>query len=167
VAYQSADNKQGRSDESLPAELAEEIRGGFEEGQKRAYGDYSDLVEQGIARELARINLPLSLYTEWYWQIDLHNLFHFLQLRLDPHAQKEIRAYAQVILEITRKVVPRSCGSFENHVLGGVRFSADELAELQRRLSETTTEVGSTKTTSLSGKALERFEEKLRKGRQL
>lgn len=167
VAYQSTDNKQGRSDERLPSELVEEIRGGFEEGQKRAYGEYSDLVEQGIARELARINLPLSLYTEWYWQIDLHNLFHFLQLRLDPHAQKEIRSYAQVLLEITRKVAPRSCASFETHILGGVRFSADELAELQRRLAEKTKEAGATTTPVLSGKALERFEEKLRKGRQL
>jgi len=102
-----------------------------------------------------------------YWQIDLHNLFHFLQLRLDSHAQKEIRSYAQVILEITRKVAPRSCASFETHILEGVCFSADEMAELKRRLSEPAAESGLTKTAPLSGKALERFEEKLRKGRQI
>jgi thymidylate synthase (FAD) len=78
IALQSADNKQGRSAEALEAEPAEEVRAAFAAGQERAYADYKRLIEGGIARELARINLPLSLYTEWYWQIDLHNLFHFL-----------------------------------------------------------------------------------------
>jgi thymidylate synthase (FAD) len=118
-------------------------------------------VDEGIARELARINLPLSLYTEWYWQIDLHNLFNFLKLRLDAHAQKEIRFYAGVLLEIAKKVAPRCCDSFERHVLKGVRFSGDELAELKRRLGGKSGESG------LSGKELERFEEKLKSGRQM
>ncbi|MGB4587485.1 MAG: FAD-dependent thymidylate synthase, partial [Rectinemataceae bacterium] len=83
LAEQSADNKQGRSDEPMDADKAASVIERFERGQKAAYGDYSSLVEEGLAREIARINLPLSLYTEWYWQIDLHNLFRFLMLRMD------------------------------------------------------------------------------------
>jgi thymidylate synthase (FAD) len=116
-------------------------------------------VDEGIARELARINLPLSLYTEWYWQIDLHNLFHFLKLRLDAHAQKEIRLYAEAIFEIAKKVAPCCCESFKRHILGGVRFSSEEYEELRKRLEGAEG--------SLSGKDLERFEEKLNSGRQL
>jgi thymidylate synthase (FAD) len=139
--------------------LAEKVRADLAEGQKAAYAAYSSLVNEGIARELARINLPLSLYTEWYWQIDLHNLFHFLDLRLDEHAQKEIRLYAKVLLEIAKKVAPRSCESFERHILGGVRFSGEEFSEIKKRLR------GSPG--GLSGKDLELFEEKIRSGRQL
>ena len=159
IALQSTDNKQGRSDETLDKAHAEKVRSALAEGQKNAYAAYSSLVDEGIARELARINLPLSVYTEWYWQIDLHNLFHFLQLRLDAHAQKEIRLYAKVLLELTKRVAPRSCESFERHILGGVRFSNQEFEELKKRLEG---EGG-----SLSGKVLERFEEKLKNKRQL
>lgn len=160
VALQSSDNKQGRSDEPLDPEAAEAVRDLLRLGQKESYNDYLRLVNQGLARELARINLPLSLYTEWYWQIDLHNLFHFLKLRLDAHAQREIREYARVMFEITKKVAPRCCESFERHILGGLRFSKEELAELKRRLGM------AVDGESLTGKALERFEEKLRSGRQ-
>ena len=101
-----------------------------------AYEEYAELVGAGLARELARIDLPLSLYTEWYWQIDLHNLFRFLQLRLDPHAQLEIRAVRSASSWTSRaSVAPAACASFENHVLGGARFSAEEMAELRRRLA--------------------------------
>lgn len=165
VAAQSSDNKQGRSAEPLESEAAEAVRAALIKAQQASYSDYSKLVDDGIARELARINLPLSLYTEWYWQIDLHNLFHFLELRLDPHAQKEIRAYAEVLLTIARNVAPRCVESFERHMLGGVSFSADEFAELKRRLATggVTAETGDGK---LSGKNLERFEEKLATGKQ-
>jgi thymidylate synthase (FAD) len=163
VSLQSTDNKQGRSGEPLPADRADAIRRDLEVGQKQAYGSYSALVEKGIARELARINLPLSLYTEWYWEMDLHNLFHFLELRLDPHAQLEIRRYAEVMYELTRTVAPRCCESFERRRRGSVSFSAEEVAELKRRLGAA--DGGDAK--PLAGKALERFEEKLRSGRQL
>jgi thymidylate synthase (FAD) len=159
LALQSSDNKQGRSPEPLSPEAAGEIRSALEAAQKQAYGDYTALIKGNLARELARINLPLSLYTEIYWQIDLHNLFHFLELRLDPHAQKEIRLYAEVLLDITRKVAPRCCESFDRHLRGGISFSQEEFAELQRRLEGRTGE--------LTGKALERFEEKLRSGGRL
>ena len=162
VALQSSDNKQGRSEEVLDPAFTSQVRTSLEEGQRRAYGEYSSLIDEGIARELARINLPLSLYTEWYWQMDLHNLFHFIRLRLDLHAQKEIRAYAQVLLDIAQKVAPLCCESFQRHVLSGLRFSGEELAELRRRLGE-----DSSGGPTLSGRALERFEEKLKTGRQL
>ena len=154
LAVQSEDNKQGRSSEAMDPALAEKIRIGFSEGQKASYAAYNSLVNDGLARELARINLPLSLYTEWYWQIDLHNLLHFLELRLDCHAQKEIRLYAQALYEIAKKVAPLSCESFERHILSGVRFSAGEMAELRKRLA-------GDGNAGLSGKALKRFEDKL------
>jgi thymidylate synthase (FAD) len=163
IALQSGDNKQGRADEALDDGMAAGIRAGLEDGQRRAYGDYSALIEKGIARELARINLPLSLYTEWYWQIDLHNLFRFLELRLDAHAQLEIRRYAEALLDITRKVAPRCCASFERHMLGGISFSREEFAELRRRLGATE---GDPSAGALEGRDLERFEEKIRSGRQ-
>lgn len=134
IRLQSKVNRQGRSDEEVPIELQEEVLRILIEGQQRAYQDYEKLIEKDIARELARINLPLSLYTQWYWQIDLHNLFHFLELRLDYHAQWEIRQYAKVIAEITRKVAPMSYEAFEKHVLNAVRFSGEELKALKNML---------------------------------
>jgi thymidylate synthase (FAD) len=170
IALQSDDNKQGRAAQALETAEAEAIRAGMEAAQKKAYGDYNELIEKKLARELARINLPLSLYTEWYWQIDLHNLFHFLELRLDPHAQKEIRLYAEVLFDIAKKVAPACCASFEEHILGGVKFSKSEFAELKERIKTdddgTRQKGGEAKQTSLSEKALARFEEKLQTGRQ-
>jgi thymidylate synthase (FAD) len=163
IALQSTDNKQGRSAEALDSASAEKVRSALAGGQSSAYTAYSSLVDEGIARELARINLPLSLYTEWYWQIDLHNLFHFLKLRLDAHAQKEIRLYAKVLFEIAGKVAPRCCESFKRHKLEGVVFSGDEMAELRKRLGGKAADESG----SLEGKNLERFEEKLKSGRQL
>jgi thymidylate synthase (FAD) len=159
LALQSGDNKQGRSPEALDPEAAAEIRAALEAGQKQAYREYTALINRNLARELARINLPLSLYTELYWQIDLHNLFHFLELRLDSHSQKEIRLYAEVLLDITRRVAPRCCESFDRRLRGGVSFSREEFAELRRRLEGGTGE--------LTGKDRERFEEKLRSGSQI
>jgi thymidylate synthase (FAD) len=159
VAKQSTDNKQGRSTEPVTHQYAAEVQDKLENGQKQAYADYSELVDTGLARELARVNLPLSLYTEMYWQIDLHNLFHFLKLRLDGHAQKEIRDYAEVILEITRAVAPAATSSFENYMRNGVNFSGEEMEELRKMLDG--------KETTLTGKKLDRFKEKIATGKQL
>lgn len=159
VAKQSTDNKQGRSTEPVTHQYAAEVQKKLEEGQKQAYSDYSELVETGLARELARVNLPLSLYTEMYWQIDLHNLFHFLRLRLDGHAQKEIRDYAEVILEITRAVAPLATSSFENYMRNGVNFSGEEMEDLRKMLDG--------KEPSLTGKKLDRLKEKIATGKQL
>jgi len=155
VRLQSKINRQGRSDEEVPPELQEEVLRILIEGQRRAYQDYEGLIEKDIARELARINLPLSLYTQWYWQIDLHNLFHFLELRLDYHAQWEIRQYAKVIAEITKKVAPMSYEAFEKHVLNAVRFSGEELKALKNMLQG--------KEPGLKGVVRAEFEKKIEK----
>ncbi|MBR6295026.1 MAG: FAD-dependent thymidylate synthase [Treponema sp.] len=159
IAKQSKDNKQGRESEPLPETEAEEFRNAFEAGQKLSYEAYSKMLDKGLAREIARINLPLSLYTEFYWQMDLHNLFHFLKLRLDSHAQYEIREYAKVILEMVRKVCPMATSSFENDMERSVAFTGEEMEALRAVLSG--------KENPLDGKKLQRFEEKIKSGVQL
>jgi thymidylate synthase (FAD) len=154
VSPQSTDNKQGRGTEPLPPAEAEKVRTALLDGQKRAYREYMELVDGGLAKELARVNLPLSLYTEMYWQMDLHNLLHFIELRAHPHAQKEIRDYAQVLLDIAAAVAPRAVESFKRHRRGSVTFSAEEMTELKTRLEHGKPGV-------LDGRALERFEEKV------
>ncbi len=126
IAFQSSNNKQGRSTEEVPTELKQKVLDILTDGQKKSYQEYKALVDSGIARELARVNLPLSTYTEWYWQIDLKNLFHFLKLRMDSHAQKEIRDYAYVMFDIVKKVCPFAAEAFENHILGGCKLSEEE-----------------------------------------
>ncbi len=159
VQPQSTNNKQGRADEAFEKEKAEKIIEQLEKGQKLAYENYSELIDSGLAREIARINLPLSLYTEFYWEMDLHNLFHFLKLRLDSHAQYEIRVYAEAILEICKKVAPMATSSFLNHMREGVTFSGEEMEALRALLDG--------KECPLEGKKKERFEEKIRSGIQL
>lgn len=129
---QSDDNKQARSEEvvdgaaSMIAEMADD--------QKLVYAHYESMIEKGLAREIARNNLPLSLYTEWYWQCDLHNLFHFLALRMDSHAQYEIRVYAEAMAKCAKAVAPMAYEAFEEHKLHAVKFSRSELAALAAML---------------------------------
>lgn len=141
VAAQSKSNKQGRG-EVADAEGAEMIRGLF-----RAHGDASyDLYERmlrgtdeelpSVARELARCNLTLGHYTQWYWKIDLHNLLHFLGLRLDQHAQLEIRRYAEVVWGLVRGWVPKVAEAFEDYQMEAVTFSRQERAILARMIDE-------------------------------
>lgn len=158
VRYQSESNKQGRSDECVPLEQAMAIIDRLEQDQKQVYGHYQEMLEQNVARELARTNLPISLYTEWYWQIDLHNLFHFLHLRLDPHAQYEIRAYAEAIGRCAKAVAPLAYEAFEEHVLGAVSFSRGECEALVAVMDG--------RDPLLEGRALAAFEEKLEKLRK-
>ncbi|GAB6089417.1 FAD-dependent thymidylate synthase [Spirochaeta dissipatitropha] len=167
ISLQSEDNKQGRQDEAVDRETAVQILGKLEQGQKEAYAAYQNLIVNGLARELARINLPLSMYTEWYWQIDLHNLFHFLRLRLDPHAQYEIRAYAEVMLDIARKVCPVATEAFEEHRMGAVTFSSREFEVLQQIISGENDLESALDTAGLDGKDRERMLEKLKSGKQL
>ena len=159
IAFQSTDNRQGRMDEPAPFEIRSGIRESIRIQQESAYQNYQQLIDTKLARELARINLPLSTYTELYWQIDLHNLFHFFKLRCDGHAQKEIRKYAFVLLDICRNVAPLATQSFEKHVLTGVRLSGSELEAVRNLLQG--------KESGLHGKELTRFEEKIRLGEQL
>jgi thymidylate synthase (FAD) len=122
------------SGEDVSPEVAELVLNALKAGQESAYQDYEDVLGLDVARELARINLPLSLYTEWYWQIDLRNLFHFLKLRLDPHAQYEIREYAKVLAQCARAVAPVSYEAFEEYSLGGVQLGRREVRLLRKLL---------------------------------
>ena len=98
-------------------------------------GTRKDESRKGLARELARMNLPVNVYTQWYWKTDLHNLFHFLSLRAEAHAQKEIRDYADIILDICRKWVPLATEAFEEHRLGGTHLSKKGLDAVRRMIN--------------------------------
>lgn len=134
VRKQSERNRQGGDAAEVPAELRERVISVLTSGQERIYGEYEDLLEDDVARELARINLPLSLYTEMYWQIDLNNLFHFLRLRMDWHAQYEIRVYGDAMARIARAVCPMAYDAFEEHILHGRNFAKSEIEMLVRAL---------------------------------
>jgi thymidylate synthase (FAD) len=134
VRFQSKRNKQGSSQDDVPLEMRERIIGLLQQEQTQTYQNYEGLLEDGIARELARINLPLSLYTEMYWQIDLNNLFHFLRLRMDWHAQYEIRVYGDAMAKIVQAVSPLAYEAFEEHLLHGKSFSKTELELLRQSL---------------------------------
>ncbi len=134
VCFQSKDNKQGRDTAEVPPELRKKVLDLLKQDQGNAYASYQQLLSDGIAKELARINLPLSLYTEWYWQMDLHNLFHFLALRMDAHAQWEIRKYGEAIATMAKAVAPLAYEAFDRHLLKGRKFSAEELEVLRKML---------------------------------
>ncbi len=155
IRPQSTNNKQGRSEERYTPEAEQEIIQMFEDEQRTIYGNYEKLLEKNLARELARNNLPLSLYTEWYWQIDLHNLFHFLRLRMDAHAQYEIRVYAEAMAQCAKAVAPLAYEAFEEHILGSVQFSRAECEALSAMLAG--------QPHALEGKPLEAFQAKLDK----
>lgn len=135
IKVQSADNKQARGDETLPFDQAMALIQKLEEDQRALYGHYQEMLDMGVAREIARTNLPLNLYTEWYWQIDLHNLFHFLHLRLDAHAQYEIRVYAEAMAQCAKAVAPLAYEAFEEHVVAAVTFSRAECEALSQMLA--------------------------------
>jgi len=156
---QSESNKQGRSEKTFPEEKTKGIISSLKEEQMQNYQNYKNMVDEGIARELARINLPLSLYTEWYWKIDLHNLFHFLELRTDKNAQYEIREYANVIFDITKKVAPLSCEAFEDYGLNSVKFSKQEIELLKGHIEG----INQKELSSLSPGERREFQNKLQK----
>jgi len=153
VKYQSRDNRQGRDPRDVPPELRRKVLEMLVRDQGALYASYQELLNDGLARELARINLPLSLYTEWFWQMDLHNLFHFLALRMGSHAQWEIQEYARAVARLAAAVAPAAYRAFENHWLNARRFSAVELKHLRGLLK------GSPHT--LKGSQGREFEEKL------
>lgn len=137
IRPQSENNKQGRSEEAFEPEKAKQIQDSISKVQKDLYGEYENLLEDNFARELARINLPLSNYTEWYWKIDLHNLFHFLRLRIDSHAQYEIRVFGEAMAEIVKQIVPHAWEAFEDYRLNAANFSKPELNALKELLNGT------------------------------
>ncbi|MBI1784626.1 FAD-dependent thymidylate synthase [Candidatus Sumerlaeota bacterium] len=127
IHRQSTTNRQGRDEEAVPPELCQKVIDLIARDQSVNYANYEEMLKDDIARELARINLPLSLYTEWYWQIDLHNLFHFIKLRADAHAQYEIRVYAEALAKCARAVAPYAYEAFEDNIMNGMLFSKPEL----------------------------------------
>ena len=138
LAAQSATNNQGRGD-ALTTEEASNVIDILRRDAEQTYSNYETLLNEnssgetiddnkaGIARELARMNLTLNTYTQWYWKIDLNNLLHFLALRADGHAQYEIRVYADEMLDIVRKWVPLTYAAFEDYRVGGTEVSAKEI----------------------------------------
>jgi thymidylate synthase (FAD) len=144
LAAQSVVNNQGRG-EMLQGDEAQRVLDILREDAMRSYDHYEEMLSQdgqkGLARELARMNLPANVYTQWYWKVDLHNLFHFLRLRADAHAQFEIRVYAEKMCEIVRDWVPLAYGAFEDYRLGGANLSGKAIEVLKRRLAgETVTQ---------------------------
>ena len=140
IAAQSSSNRQGRG-EKLPETDAARVQELIREDAHRAHDHYEELLNEkpngeardpsriGLARELARINLSLNFYTQWYWKVDLHNLLNFLSLRADPHAQYEIRVYAEAILEhIVKPWVPLAYEAFCDYRLNGQMLSASALS---------------------------------------
>jgi len=146
LAAQSAMNRQGRGDVLEGAE-AEEVLRLLREDATRNYDHYLHMLNEaedgsprdegrsGLARELARMNLTLNAYTQWYWKTDLHNLLHFLSLRADAHAQYEIRVYAEAMLRSVEAWVPMACAAFRDYRLGAVTLSAQMLGVVRRLLA--------------------------------
>ncbi|MCX8509765.1 MAG: FAD-dependent thymidylate synthase, partial [Rhodobacteraceae bacterium] len=142
LAAQSTINNQGRG-ETLQGAEAARVLDLLREDAMRSYDHYEAMLsqaqpdgtpQQGLARELARMNLPANIYTQWYWKVDLHNLFHFLRLRADPHAQYEIRVYAEQMCRIIKDWVPLAYAAFEDYRLGGATLSAKAIETLKRQL---------------------------------
>jgi thymidylate synthase (FAD) len=155
LAAQATVNRQGRGD-VIEGEAAERVLGLLREEAERAYAGYAELLNAddagspkhpswpGLARELARMNLSLNFYTQWYWKIDLYNLMHFLALRADPHAQYEIRAYAEAMLETVKRWVPLAYAAFLEYRMNAALISATGLKVIQRMLAgETVDQAGS------------------------
>jgi len=129
---QSKDNKQGSSSDLI--DNACDYTMFMANEQAQIYKNYEKYLETGMAKELARINLPLSTLTQWYWKMDLLNLFKFLKLRLDSHAQYEVQQIAQAKYDLIKPIVPYACESFERHILNGKRFSQEEWEFLSKMI---------------------------------
>jgi thymidylate synthase (FAD) len=137
LAAQSVVNNQGRG-AALEGEEAARVLEILKGDANRAYDHYEAMISQdgqaGLARELARMNLPANIYTQWYWKTDLHNLLHFLRLRADAHAQYEIRVYADAICKVVADWVPFAYKAFEDYRMGGATMSATALECVRRML---------------------------------
>ncbi len=146
IAAQSQSNRQGRG-EALSPRQAQQVLDLLREDALRAHRDYTELLNQdeagnvidparqGLARELARMNLTLNFYTQWYWKTDLHNLLNFLSLRADQHAQYEIRVYAEAMIATLERWVPITAAAFRQYRMGGAYLSANALAVVKRLIA--------------------------------
>ncbi len=134
-SHQSSVNNQGREARPAPASLYDDAVQRWERLRRDAAHGYRWLLDQDVARELARIDLPLSTYTQWYWKIDLHNLLHFLSLRVDDHAQWEIRAYGRVMAGMLQRVAPLAFEAWLDYSVLGARLSFAERVALGKLLA--------------------------------
>jgi len=125
VRSQSADNRQG-SAETVDAATAQEFLD-YLDRCETAYTEYQKLLDRGVSRELARIGLPVNVYTEWYWKCDLHNILHFLALRMDQHAQQEIRDYAFAMFALIEPIVPIVAEAFLDYEFEAVHLTRLEV----------------------------------------
>ncbi len=164
VTLQSTTNKQGRDHGAeLSDDLRERVRTMLAQGNADCFASYRELAgDVGIARELARTILPVSLYTQWIWKIDLHNLMHFLALRLDAHAQYEIRVFAEAMAGFTRAWVPLAWEAFVDYRQQSAKFSRLELQALGRMLAGQPASAAA-EATGLSGRELREFTAKVAK----
>jgi len=139
IRVQSKTNKQG-GDQPISEMDAKNFIAYLNEIDLKAYQLYQEYLEMGVSREQARMVLPVNLYTEWYWKIDLHNLFHFLALRCDSHAQKEIRVFGDAMLSLIRPIVPFAVEAWDDyhHYRGGLRLSRLEVEALRKYISAVT-----------------------------
>lgn len=129
VRKQSATNRQG-GEEPIDALTAQEFLEHLDQVETQ-YGDYERLMEKGVSRELARIALPVSVYTEWYWKCDLHNIFHFLSLRMDAHAQQEIRDYANAMFALIQPIAPIAAEAFIDYNFESMHLSRLEIEAIR------------------------------------
>jgi len=132
IQFQSKGNRQGSSAEEVPGDFQALFSSSLDEISKLAYYCYSNLNDLGLARELIRVFLPVNLYTEFYWSINLHNLMHFLHLRMDAHAQEEIRAFGLALAGVLKEKVPTTWEAFEDYVLNGKNLSKHEWMLIQK-----------------------------------
>lgn len=129
VRQQSTSNRQGGQEPVSPATAEAFVQ--YLDSCEASYQQYQELLNKGLTRELARIGLPQSIYTEWYWKIDLHNLLHFLSLRMDEHAQKEIRDYALAMFQMIRPIVPVTCQAFTDYRMESVTLTRLEVEAMR------------------------------------
>jgi thymidylate synthase (FAD) len=129
VRQQSTSNRQG-GDQPIDDLTAKEFLE-YLDGVEKCYEGYQRLMEKGVARELARIALPVSVYTEWYWKCDLHNIFHFLSLRMDPHAQQEIRDFANAMFALIQPIVPIAAEAFLDYNFQSLHLSRLEVEAMK------------------------------------
>ncbi|UPA11516.1 FAD-dependent thymidylate synthase (plasmid) [Borrelia parkeri] len=155
IKIQNVESKQTESN------FAKDVLSDLKESQSFCYKLYQNMIECNVSKEVSRIALPLSLYTEWYWQIDLNNLFHFIKIRLAfneskevrENSSKEMREYARILIDVIEKIVPIATKSFKNHILKGCRLSYEEIIAISGALN-----ISKLK---LDDKALKRLKDKL------
>jgi thymidylate synthase (FAD) len=132
---QSTTNKQGREESDWDADTKQKLQQRFKIFFDMNYSDYEQLLEEGMARELARSVLPVSGYTELYWKANLKNFLHMARLRMDSHAQWEIQEYARAMYDLAKPLFPEACQAFEDYAVNSVKFSKREFELLKQLLN--------------------------------